>query len=96
MALSVRDYDLKAGSRGRVTVRSLEYLHWHAVVFDHRRIMLEPRAARVPETISVRTLTEVDEAMRQMAGSNLGGEFDLGVLEESIHEDRAGRTYTWP
>lgn len=86
MANIVCEYYLKADSRGRVTLRSSEYTHWHAVVFDDGRIMLEPGMLRVPETISVRTLAYMDEAMRQMVGSNVGDEFDLHAVEDLIHE----------
>lgn len=83
----INEYDLKADSKRRVTLRSSEYQYWHAREFADGRILLEPRELRAPDTISVRTLAHMDEAMRQMAAGNVGDEFDLSEVEDLINEE---------
>lgn len=87
MANVIGEYDLKADSKRRVTLRSSEYTYWHAVEFDDGRVMLEPRELRAPETISKRVLAHMDEAMRQMDEGNVGDEFDLNEVEDLINEE---------
>lgn len=83
----INEYDLKADSKRRVTLRSSEYIYWHAQEFADGRILLEPRELRAPDTISRRTLADMDEAMRQMVRGNVGDEFDLSEVEDLINED---------
>lgn len=87
MANVIREYDLDADSKHRITLRSPEYTSWHAVEFDDGRIMLEPRPLRNPEMISALTVAHMDEAIRQMVQGYVGEEFDLGEVEALIHED---------
>ncbi len=84
MAKVIREYDVKADSKRRVTLRSSEYTYWHAFEFDDGRVMLEPRVLQPPKTISARTLAQMDEAMRQIASGNVGDEFDLSEVEELL------------
>ena len=87
MAKVISEYDLKADSKRRVTLRSSAYTYWHAIEFDDGRVMLEPRVLQVPATISARTLAQMDEAMRQMAAGTIGDEFDLSEVEDLVNED---------
>lgn len=77
MAKVIGEYDLKADSKRRVTLRSSEYTYWHAVEFDDGRVMLEPRVLQPPDMISKRALAHMDEAIRQMDEGTVGDEFDL-------------------
>jgi hypothetical protein len=83
----INEYDVKADSKRRVTLRSSRYTYWHAREFADGRILLEPRELRVPESLSARTLAQMDEAMRQMAEGNVGDEFDLSEVDDLIHEE---------
>lgn len=87
MAKVISEYDLKADSKRRVTLRSSEYTYWHAVEFDDGRVMLEPRVLQPPKTISALTLAHMDEAMRQMGTGNVGDEFDLSEVGDLVNED---------
>jgi len=83
----IREYDLRAGSKRRVTLRSSEYTYWHAREFDDGSVVLEPRELRPPAAMSARTLAQMDESMRRMAQGSVGDEFDLSEVEDLINED---------
>ena len=86
MADIVKEYDLKADSKRRVTLRSSEYRYYHAREFDDGRILLEPRELRAPDTISSLTLSHMDEAIRRMDAGEVGDEFELDEVEDLLHE----------
>ena len=82
----VREYDLKADSKRRVTLRSSEYTYYHAREFEDGRILLEPRELRPPSTLSSLTLAHMDEAIRRMDDGETGDEFDLSEVEDLLAE----------
>ncbi len=86
MSEVIREYDLKADSKRRVTLRSSEYTFYHAREFEDGRILLEPRELRPPATISRRALGHMDEAMRRMRAGEVGDEFDLTEIEDLLNE----------
>ena len=82
----VREYDLKADSKRRVTLRSSEYTYYHAREFEDGRILLEPRELRPPEFLSARTLAQMDEAIRRVEAGEVGDEFDLDEVQALLDE----------
>jgi hypothetical protein len=86
MAKLINEYDLKADSKWRITLRSKDYSYYHAREYSDGRIVLEPRELRAPATLSRLTLSHMDEAVRRMAEGEVGDEFDLSEVEDLIHE----------
>jgi hypothetical protein len=82
----VREYELKADSKRRVTLRSSEYTYYYAREFEDGRILLEPRELRPPATLSRTTLGHMDEAIRRMNAGDVGDEFDLSEVEDLLNE----------
>ena len=85
MPKAIAEYDLKTDSKKRVTLRRA-YDYYHATEYDDGRIMLEPRVLRAPDSISVLTLSHMDEAMRRMSAGEVGDEFDLAEVQDLIDE----------
>jgi hypothetical protein len=81
-----REYEVKADSKRRVTLRSSEYTYYHAWEFEDGRILLEPRELRAPATLSHTTLGHMDEAIRRMNAGEVGDEFDLSEVEDLLNE----------
>ena len=72
---AVKDYTVHIDSKKRITLRGALFQYYNVKEYDNGCIMLEPRELRVPESISVRTLEDMDKAI-----SN----FKLGEVSTSI------------
>jgi hypothetical protein len=86
MAEITREYEVKADSKRRVTLRSSEYTYYYAREFADGRILLEPRELRPPATLSRTTFGHMDEAVRRMDAGEVGDEFDLSEVEDLLNE----------
>jgi hypothetical protein len=85
MMKAIREYDVKADSKRRVTLRNA-YDYYHATEYEDGRIVLEPRELRPPASVSRLTLDHMDEAMRAFARGEVGDEFELDEVQDLIHE----------
>ncbi|CAA9377661.1 MAG: hypothetical protein AVDCRST_MAG89-5134, partial [uncultured Gemmatimonadetes bacterium] len=63
----VAERDVRVDSKKRVTLTGAEYEHYRMRRYDDGRILLEPRELRVPDAISRRTLSHMDEAMTNLS-----------------------------
>jgi hypothetical protein len=82
----VAERDVRMDSKKRVTLTGAEYEHYRMRRYDDGRILLEPRVLRVPDAISRRTLSHVDEAMTNLSAGITGEEFDLDEVQDLIDE----------
>ena len=82
----VAERDVRVDSKKRVTLTGAEYEHYRMSRYDDGRILLEPRVLRVPDAISRRTLSHVDEAMANLSAGVAGEEFDLDEVRDLIDE----------
>ena len=57
---AVKDYTVHIDSKKRVTLRGALYQYYYVKEYDNGCIMLEPRELTVPESISARTLEDMD------------------------------------
>ena len=72
---AVRDYTVHIDSKKRITLRGALYQYYNVKEFSNGCIMLEPRELTVPDSISSRTLEDMDCAIEN---------FKMGKVSEPI------------
>lgn len=72
---AVKDYTVHLDSKKRITLRGADYQYYNVREYQNGCIVLEPRELIVPETISARTLKDIDSSI-----SN----FNIGKVSEVI------------
>lgn len=77
MMEAVKNYDVHIDSKKRVTLRGARYQYYHVREYDNGCIMLEPRELVVPEKISSRTLSDMDNAIRNFKLGQVSNPVDL-------------------
>ena len=74
---AVKNYDVHIDSKKRVTLRGAIYQYYNVREYDNGCIMLEPRELTIPEEISARTLTSMDQAVRNFKLGQVSDPVDL-------------------
>lgn len=74
---AVKDYTVHIDNKKRVTLRGAMYQYYNVKEYDNGCIMLEPRELTVPESISARTLEDMDNAIRNFNAGNVSQPVDL-------------------
>lgn len=74
---AVKDYTVRIDSKKRVTLRGARYQYYNVREYKNGCIMLEPRELTVPESISVRTLSEMDRAIANFKNGDVSEAVDL-------------------
>ena len=72
---AIKDYDVHIDSKKRVTLRGARYQYYNVREYENGCIMLEPRELITPDSISARTLKEMDQSIQN---------FKLGKVSEPI------------
>ncbi len=78
---ALKDYTVRIDSKKRVTLRGAMYQYYSVREFQNGCIMLEPRELKVPETISARTLADMDAAIKNFNNGNVSTAVDLSDFE---------------
>jgi len=78
---AIKDYDVHIDSKKRVTLRGAMYAYYNVKEYDNGCIMLEPRELKVPETISARTLRDMDAAIQNFKANNASAPIDLSDFD---------------
>lgn len=73
----VKDYTVHIDSKKRVTLRGAMYQYYHVKEYDNGCIMLEPRELTVPDTISAKTLQDMDKAINNFNQGTVSDTIDL-------------------
>jgi hypothetical protein len=60
---AVKDYTVHIDSKKRITLRGALFQYYNVREYDNGCIMLEPRELTVPDSISTRTLEDMDKAI---------------------------------
>ena len=79
--VAVKDYDVHIDSKKRVTLRGAKYNYYNVKEYDNGCIMLEPRELRIPDSISARSLAEMDEAMKNFMAGCVSDPIDLSDFD---------------
>lgn len=74
---AVRNYDVHIDSKKRVTLLGARYQYYNVSEYDNGCIMLEPRELAIPEEISSRTLSGMDQAIRNFKLGQVSDPVDL-------------------
>lgn len=72
---AVKDYTVHIDNKKRVTLRGALYQYYNVKEYDNGCIILEPRELTIPDSISARTLEDMDKAV-----SN----FKIGKVSETV------------
>lgn len=75
--VALKDYTVHIDSKKRVTLRGALYQYYQVREYDNGCIMLEPRELVVPDTISAKTLEDMDAAISNFNEGNVSEAIDL-------------------
>lgn len=74
---AVKDYTVHVDSKKRVTLRGAAYQYYNVREYKNGCIILEPRELTVPESISARTLSDMDRAVANFKKGDVSEAVDL-------------------
>ena len=74
---AARDYTVHIDSKKRITLRGALFQYYNVKEYDNGCIMLEPRELTVPDSISTRTLEEMDRAISNFKMGEVSSAVDL-------------------
>ena len=74
---AVKDYKVHIDSKKRITLRGALFQYYNVKEYDNGCIMLEPRELTVPESISARTLEDMDRAISNFKMGEVSPVVDL-------------------
>lgn len=72
---AIKNYNVHIDSKKRITLRGAIYQYYNVKEYNNGCIMLEPRELVTPDTVSAKTLEDMDKAI-----SN----FKLGKVSDGI------------
>lgn len=73
----VRDYTVHIDSKKRITLRGALYQYYNVKELSNGYIILEPRELTVPDSISGRTLEDMDRAIENFNMKKVSDPIDL-------------------
>lgn len=74
---AVRDYTVHIDNKKRVTLRGASYQYYNVKEFENGCIMLEPRELTVPDSISKKTIEDMDRAIENFKINKVSDPIDL-------------------
>lgn len=74
---AVKDYTVHIDNKKRITLRGASYQYYNVKEYDNGCIILEPRELTVPDSISARTLEDMDKAISNFRIGNVSEAIDL-------------------
>lgn len=74
---AVKDYTVHIDNKKRVTLRGAMYQYHNVREYDNGCIILEPRELTVPDSISARTLDDMDRAISNFKLGEASSAIDL-------------------
>lgn len=74
---AIKEYNAHIDSKKRITLRGAKYQYYNVREYENGCIMLEPRELTIPETISERTLEDMDQAIRNFKMGEVSAPIDI-------------------
>ena len=74
---AMKDYIAHLDSKKRITLRGALYQYYNVKEYGNGCIVLEPRELTVPESISAKTLVDMDSAVRNYKSGKVSSIVDL-------------------
>ena len=78
---AVKDYTVHIDSKKRVTLRGATYQYYNVKEYTNGCIMLEPRELKVPESISAKTLKDMDRAIANFKQGTVSDAVELSDFQ---------------
>ena len=73
----IKDYMVHLDSKKRVTLRGAAYQYYNVREYQNGCIILEPRELAVPESVSAKTLKDMDRAIDNFKMGDVSEPVDL-------------------
>lgn len=74
---AVKDYTAHIDNKKRITLRGALYQYYNVKEYDNGCIILEPRELTVPDSISAKTLQDMDNAIKNFKVGDVSQPVDL-------------------
>ena len=74
---ALKDYTVHIDSKKRITLRGAAYEYYNVKEYENGCIILEPRELSVPDSISAKTLEDMDKAIANFKHENASRAIDL-------------------
>ena len=74
---ALKDYTVHIDNKKRVTLRGAAYQYYNVKEYNNGCIMLEPREMSVPDSISTKTLEDMDKAILNFRKGEVSPKIDL-------------------
>lgn len=74
---ALKDYTVHIDSKKRITLRGAMYQYYNVKEYNNGCIILEPRELTVPDTISAKTLSDMDNAIKNFKANSVSPAIDL-------------------
>lgn len=78
---ALRDYTVHIDSKKRITLRGAMYQYYNVKEYKNGCIILEPRELTVPNTLSAKTLADMDNAIKNFKSKNVSPVIDLSDFD---------------
>jgi hypothetical protein len=78
---AVKDYNVHIDSKKRVTLRGARFQYYNVKEYENGCIILEPRELKIPESISIRTLQDMDQAVSNFKAGKVSDAIDLSEFQ---------------
>lgn len=77
---AVKDYKAHLDDKKRVTLRGATYQYYNVKEYQNGCIVLEPRELTTPESISAKTLEDMDKAIENFKSGQISQLIDLSAF----------------
>lgn len=74
---ALKDYVAHLDNKKRITLRGASYEYYNVREYGNGCIILEPRELALPKDISARTLSDMDQAVRNFKRGDVSPSIDL-------------------
>ena len=74
---AMKDYIAHLDSKKRITLRGALYQYYNVKEYGNGWIVLEPRELTVPESLSVKTVADMDSAVKNYKSGKVSSIVDL-------------------
>ena len=74
---TVREYTVHIDDKKRITLRGTKYKYYHVKEYENGCYVLEPRELATPESVSDKTLKEMDQEIAHFKKGTVSDPIDL-------------------
>ncbi len=78
---AVKDYIAHVDSKKRITLRGAVYELYNVKEYANGCVLLEPREIRIPDTLSAKTLSDMDRAVANIKTGSVSPTIDLSDFD---------------